>query len=169
MRLFIAIPLEEKVRLRLLEVQQTLRARAGEVSWVAPDNFHLTLHFLGETAPDGVPDIQSRMQAAAAVPTFEVRLHGLGRFARGAIWAGLSAPPQLNQLLRAIGAPSMRHPHVTLGRSRDRNQLELDDTVALGVSQVTEIMLIESQLSPKGAIYTVLHTARLAAPLHRRY
>ena len=49
MRLFAAIPLTEPVRAHLAAVQTQLRRR-GRGSFPVPENFHLTLAFLGETS-----------------------------------------------------------------------------------------------------------------------
>ncbi|HET9234916.1 MAG TPA: 2'-5' RNA ligase family protein, partial [Candidatus Eisenbacteria bacterium] len=59
-------------------------------------------------------------------------------------------------------------PHLTLGRWRDFGRSVSEDVVArvsaigsLGNFGVHEVGLIQSQLSPKGSIYTPIHRARL--------
>lgn len=164
LRLFLAILLDDEPRRRLAQEQQKLRAQADNVGWVKPENFHLTLQFLGETDPAQVPAIQNRMlEAAAAVAPFELQLVGLGKFPRGAVWAGLSAPPSLARLVEALGAPAI-HPHITLGRARGRVRLELDPKIRLGSWRVQELVLMRSQLHPQGAIYTREFAAALGQP-----
>lgn len=160
MRLFWAILLEDTARQVLARQQACLRARAlGKVAWVSPDNFHLTLHFLGETDPSCLPALIERMHKAI-VPCFSMELVGLGRFPQGAIWAGFQAPPQLERLARSLGARRF-HPHVTLGRCRGKVELELDPQLHLGRTRVTEFVLMRSQLRSQGALYTVEHRVRL--------
>ena len=52
MRLFVAINFSEDVRALILKVQDQLRAQATKGSFSRPENFHLTLAFLGETAEE---------------------------------------------------------------------------------------------------------------------
>lgn len=46
-RLFIALNLPAEIKNDLAEALVKLSREAGEVKWVKPDGFHLTLHFLG--------------------------------------------------------------------------------------------------------------------------
>lgn len=48
MRTFIAIELPKNIRDSLEKLQEQLKKSEADVKWVAPDNMHLTLKFLGE-------------------------------------------------------------------------------------------------------------------------
>ncbi len=52
MRLFYAITFEETVRRRLSDIQNALRTQTMRGNFTLFDNLHLTLVFIGETAPD---------------------------------------------------------------------------------------------------------------------
>ncbi len=106
---------------------------AGRLRWAVSENLHLTLRFLGATAPGRVPDVAAAAAAAAAAaPRFEVRLAGAGAFPSDArprvVWLGIVAGvPQLRALaemlgdeLAARGWPRDERPfraHLTLARA----------------------------------------------------
>ena len=77
MRLFAAIQLSPAVREALLTAQADLR-RQGRGSFPPPENLHLTLAFLGETAD--LPGARAALNAAACRP-FTLAVGGtLGHF-----------------------------------------------------------------------------------------
>jgi hypothetical protein len=67
MRLFIAILIPPDVMQQLGRLQAQLKAQLPDPSlrWVAPDNFHFTLLFLGEQPEARLPAIEQAMQVAA--------------------------------------------------------------------------------------------------------
>jgi 2'-5' RNA ligase len=74
---------------------------------------------------------------------------------------------ELDKVLRPLGwEPEKRpfHPHLTLGRVKDNNQvrgLSWTVTVPPLAIPVTAVYLIQSDLRPDGPIYTIRHTSRL--------
>ncbi len=68
LRVFIAVPLEDSVRSAVVEQVRLLRecAWAGAVRWVRPENFHVTLRFLGDIAPADVPHLAACVRAQTA-------------------------------------------------------------------------------------------------------
>ena len=67
LRTFIAIELEEPLRLAITQVQGKLKRQTppGSVKWVAADGIHLTLKFLGDTPCK--PRRRGRRRAAGSV------------------------------------------------------------------------------------------------------
>ena len=59
MRAFIAIELPEEMRNALAQAQSHLKYTGGDVKWVAEDNIHLTLKFLGEISEEKSAKIRS--------------------------------------------------------------------------------------------------------------
>ncbi|RMF80867.1 MAG: RNA 2',3'-cyclic phosphodiesterase [Nitrospirae bacterium] len=124
-RLFVAIDLPEPVRERLA----ALCSGVPGARWVAPEQFHLTLRFIGEVAEDRFREIAAALPAAAG-PPFSLALDGLGFFPpRGrprVLWAGVAASEPLLALrtrvesaLAAVGVEREGRrfaPHVTLAR-----------------------------------------------------
>jgi 2'-5' RNA ligase len=186
-RSFIAIDLPDETRKALSAVQEQLRRSRAEVRWVRPTGIHLTLKFLGNIHPAQVDDIGA---AAAQVIRDESPITlwaaGLGGFPNNrkprVIWVGLRGEVDrlahiqagLEKALEPLGfAREGRpfHPHLTLGRVKDRHRLqpliEAMSTLELpefNSFDADEIILYKSDLRPTGAIYTKLHRMPLAAP-----
>ncbi len=57
-RLFIAVPVPDDVRMALAAALDPVRRRVRGGRWSAPETWHLTLRFLGDTLPDAVPGIR---------------------------------------------------------------------------------------------------------------
>lgn len=123
MRLFVALPLPSALRRRLTGLQAGLPG----VRWVAEDNLHLTLRFLGDLdggAADDLADALSRVDADA----FRFDLDGVGVFGQGdkarVLWARAQPAPELIRLRDKIESLCQRlrlppdgrkyTPHVTL-------------------------------------------------------
>jgi 2'-5' RNA ligase len=163
---------------------------AGEpIRWVQAETLHLTLRFLGETAPP----ILDRMRDAAATiaarcRSFDLEVRGLGCFPEPRrpriVWAGaqdesgslLALAEALEALARRHGWAAERRPfsaHLTLGRVKDAVSeqgsrrlealLERSRTDSYGIVPVGEIQLVRSDLRPAGPVYTRLAALALMA------
>jgi 2'-5' RNA ligase len=125
MRLFVALTLPEFLRAQLA-------ALAGGIPgarWTPPDNYHLTLRFIGEVQSWQAQDIDDALAALRTRP-FELTVAGVGTFDRDgrvtAVWAKVERTERLAHLqqkietaLQRVGlAPERRRfaPHITLGR-----------------------------------------------------
>jgi RNA 2',3'-cyclic 3'-phosphodiesterase len=142
--------------------------------WEQRERYHLTLQFLGpvrELAPvvDGLAAVGDRA-------AFPVRLGGAGAFPKPGrarvVWMGAAVGgPDLVALAGAVAGglrpfgyePDRKefHPHLTLARLKvPENVTEV--LAAIGPEPVGEaftvgeVLLYQSQLSPKGPTYTVL-------------
>lgn len=161
------------------------------VRWANPAGIHLTLKFLGEVDGGLVEPLLGALREAAAgvdKAAFPLHLEGLGVFPNGreprVIWAGVGGDlgtlaevqGRVEAAAAALGLARERRefrPHLTLGRVRDgvtpaaRRELgsvvvEQGPAVAAAYAwEVEEISLIRSVLTPQGAVYTTLGTARL--------
>jgi 2'-5' RNA ligase len=158
-RLFVAVwPPEEVVG----ELMSLRRKDQRGVRFVPPENWHLTLRFLGETDPDAVADaLDGAVYPAASVrlgPGVDVRFDrvlvvpadGLDPLAAAVTGrtAGLGEPPPK----RFVG-------HLTLARLKPNAPMP----PALGAYvsaefEVAEIALVRSRLSPGGARYETIGT-----------
>jgi len=182
-RAFIAIHLPENVKQALGQVSDQLAALAppGSVRWVRPELLHLTLRFLGDTAVTHLPRLAAALdQATARHAPCTLRLGRVGCFPNcrrpRVIWAGLQGDlaqvtalkQALDGALAPLGWPTEDRPfapHLTLGRVTDSRKAQgaaWETRVEALEVPVTAVHLVESQLTPRGPIYTVRHTSRLA-------
>lgn len=188
-RLFVAVSLPEPVREWLTELQQDLKQHDMPVRWVASANIHLTLTFLGDTAPHKVQSIEEALVTAVlGCRLMELQAAGLGVFPSlnnpRVLWAGLKgdiyalaalkkavdfALSELGLDLEIDVGRSFR-PHLTLGRFRPKiAPKKLVDVIReLGQKQpisfqVDRFHLFKSTLKPQGAVYTSLRTVILAS------
>ncbi len=189
-RLFIAIALPESVKAELLRVQAELRDALppGCVRWTRPEQFHLTLRFLGNVDPQQVDALsRSLRDACAEFSALPLRAERIGffpdlRFPR-VVWAWIhDANEQLTQLQgaieRAVSSFTAEKDekkftgHVTLGRPQGikRPQADILSKLAFGMTDrvfgewtANKVELIRSDLSPGGSRYTTLAVINLAA------
>jgi 2'-5' RNA ligase len=184
-RAFVAVAIGPEVARRIAEAQTELKARIGGVRWVAPENFHFTIKFLGPVSEENIEGIASALkEAASSVPRFVIAAGGIGIFPDirrpRVIWVGLDGK-NLEPLVRAVEsvleplgfAPESRpfKPHLTLGRwSRQetrgealRKEIERWTHTAFGEFAVKNVILFQSVLNPRGAVYTALRALPLPA------
>ena len=127
-RLFVALEIPDDIRGHL----ETLHAGVPGARWVASENIHLTLRFIGDVDGAVCEDVVDALLAIRA-PSFELTLERLGTFQQGSIahtlWVGVQRNEVLLQLqskvervLVAAGLPPERRryaPHLTIARLRD--------------------------------------------------
>ena len=147
------------------------------MAWVAADNLHITLKFLGGVDEPRLAEISAALERAVTVPTFQVEVRGFGAFPSTTrprvLWAGAPGPPAFTRLaedvdraLVALGFPPEARgfaPHVTVGRVREPRRdaalavaLEAAAARSFGTFGVERVSLMRSDLSPKGARHTEL-------------
>ncbi len=135
-RLFVAVSLPDAVQTLVGALTAEFAAEGWPVRWVAADGAHLTLHFLGEVAPERAALIRLALPAVATRhQRFDLRTNGLGVFPNPrrprVIWLGLHGPAhRLASLHRDLGETLVElgltvdlkplHPHITLGRVRNQ-------------------------------------------------
>ena len=108
MRTFTAIELPAEIKISLAKIQEKLKTSLPKISWVKPENLHLSLKFIGEVSAEQADNFKQLITGAAetAAP-FELKIDSLGVFpdTSGAriIWAGTDAPaPPLLQLVEEL-------------------------------------------------------------------
>jgi len=156
------------------------------IRWTRPDQVHLTLFFLGAVESGRVPEMESALEAACdGHRQHRVRVAGLGCFPNARrpriIWAGLAGELRpLEGLKKAIDARLLEcgcvgeerafHPHLTIGRAAELNaagRREVAEALAreqergFGEWEVGRVDLMESVLSPEGAVYSRLKSMAL--------
>ena len=188
LRLFVAIPMPETVRNEITGIQQEMRQLVSRdaVRWTKPEQFHLTLRFLGDVTGTRVSALQEAVNAACAgVPALRLRAQGVGFFPKAhsprVIWAGVNDGrgrlADLQKKIEGAVQPFAEKPgaekfagHVTLGRVKFLNRPEIEKLAAhaqaikdrlFGEWTANEVELIRSDLLPAGASHTLLAAIRL--------
>lgn len=175
MRAFIAVGLSDETRTALEKVQSELRRVQADVKWVALGSVHITLKFLGLVEDAMLENVKAAMAACAVGGPFTYTVKGLGSFPPvrkpRVVWAGVTdGAERLSELAQKLevafeplGFEKENReyaPHLTLGRVRSPRKAELLLPVVehyadtpFGTCKVTELILFESKLSPRGATY----------------
>jgi 2'-5' RNA ligase len=183
LRAFVAVEIPQGLLTALETVQSELRRRL-RARWVRPGSMHLTLKFLGDIPAGQVASVADAVQAAACEhPSFSLTVSGIGVFPGirrpRVIWAGFSGQTgllsdlqrSLDERLAALGFPREERPfrgHLTIGRFSESVEHALMaevvnsfDARTFGEFAVKELVLFQSDLQPKGPVYTDLARAQL--------
>lgn len=187
-RLFVAIAVPASARGALDQVQRELKSSVPPrgVRWMPPEQFHLTLRFLGDVPLDLVaPLVESLVKTCSHVQPFSLRVRGIGFFptARSprVIWAGVeSGDERLVEFQRQIEAAVSCHveglapetflAHVTLGRLQKYRRHSAERLLSppefcnarnFGEWQVEAADLFRSELSPAGARHSLVASCPL--------
>ncbi len=183
-RLFLAVRLSpecnERIGALVCELRPAAAACGVDVTWISPDNLHVTLKFLGATPESQIPEIARMARAALAkFECFEVTAAGVGVFPNesrpNVLWVDLRENSSihgagqfarmahaLNESLAAAGfrrEPYPFTPHLTIGRVKHGRQagplLFPFKTRRFGSCEIREVILYESKTRPAGAAYTI--------------
>ncbi len=187
-RAFAGISLSAEVRERIVAKQDQLAREWGPplVRWTDADAIHLTLRFLGNVETARLPALQDALrEAGRGLAPIGLSARGMGCFPScqrpSVIWVGLEGG------LEALGALQAKveracapfaahtedrafHPHLTIGRvkmggakSRQLGErVQSESSSDFGSWEADRFKLIQSQLSPRGSIYTTLSEVVLA-------
>jgi len=183
MRAFFCVTLDERCQSTIGAIAERLRSETRmRASWVRRGNYHLTVRFLGEIDPMLTVDLDRVCRdVVRGMDPVAIALERLGAFpsAEGArvLWIGGNTPvayvelvERLNGELRGLGFGEERKrpvAHVTLARVKGRpdpalgSLLEKVGSFSPESARVDRVTLMESRLTPSGAVYTPLFEARL--------
>ncbi len=180
-RLFIAVPVGDKVRARLASaagrIREALQEQGIAGKWVDPSLWHLTLLFLGSQPEGMAPRIAAALsRAASCTAPFLVRYLDVCYMPRAhprMVWVRTDAATS-ERLLHLREAVRREFPrklaanldtrpvqgHITLCRFREylpRPLLPPIPAAPLAIGEeAREMLLMQSRLSPDGPFYTTL-------------
>ncbi|SHK12366.1 2'-5' RNA ligase [Rhodothermus profundi] len=172
MRLFIALDLPAAHKHQLYD----LREPSWKARWVTPEQFHLTLRFLGSVEASLLPELTHSL-ATIKAPAFELAPRGLIALPSPARPRVLAAAVELHPALQALQAEIERRvvalgfapearpfrPHITLARLKQvpatavRAFLQQHRDFSLPPFSVQAFHLYQSHLHPDGARYEMLY------------
>ncbi len=168
-RLFVAVELPEELRNRVNSLAKELPRES--VKAVEKDKIHLTLKFLGDVPEDKIGDIEERL-GRVKFKNFSCTVSGVGVFPSPdyirVVWAGIKCDemPELaagvENALEGIGKKESRpfSSHVTIARVKRKTDakdfLEKHKDEVFGGFDVSEFVLMQSELGREGPTYTIL-------------
>lgn len=182
MRLFVAISLPDQVRWQL----RLLCGGLPTTKWVPPENFHITLRFLGDLDGRDLDYVDAAL-AGIRAPTFSLHLAEVGHFASGGrvktVWAGVAKEPALTHLHDKVESAVVRaglepdrqnyRPHVTLAHPKDPPPHKLQQYLAMNnlfrseSFEVTHFTLFSSHIGSETPIYHAERSYDLSSNLMR--
>ena len=161
-RLFLGIPLSQQIYQELLPIYQMHVGTLG-LRWVVPENYHLTVYFMGEVNEVSLGNFQMAFEkgfAAYGPFTLTFESYYLAPKAQEVrmLWARWKKHPQFTRLVQRADylytqlAPNYSHrknptPHITLGRfkqSKARKDILLPGFPSLSKLEVKELILWQS-------------------------
>ena len=170
MRLFIAICFEDNVKDALKNLSVSLSEMSLHGNFTRRENFHLTLHFIGETSR--VSAIKQAMDCVNFTP-FKLDADKCGKFRRdgGDIWwVGIGENPSLKRLYADLCKCLIKQgfkadtrdfkPHLTIGRevtvddSFDNSKLDVRKVPEFSVNK---ICLMKSERINGKLTYTCIY------------
>jgi 2'-5' RNA ligase len=178
-RAFIAILLDGSLHNTLTEVVEKFASSKASVKWVAPENTHVTLKFLGSVAEELLPDVFSACERAAeGIGPIDLEMKAVGCFPDmnrpRVVWLGIEKGTELVERLQekveteleGIGFKREERgftAHLTIGRVKGQKGitnlcrlLEEDRNVFIGAMRANKISVMKSETLPTGAVYTEL-------------
>ncbi|MDP2211603.1 MAG: RNA 2',3'-cyclic phosphodiesterase [Candidatus Aquicultor sp.] len=176
LRIFIGVELPGRLKSELFEVSKQLKATIEGARWVARDNIHLTLKFLGSITEEQLAEIETALRSkAAAFKQFGVECGALGVFPNQkrarVLWVGADRGERelvdLSMLVEDALEPlgfarddKPFKPHITLARLNPPKPVEhalktVPEAPHQGQSiPVRGITIYQSHLKPTGVEYT---------------
>lgn len=176
-RTFIGLPV--RLNESFLGALKTLTGALEEerISWVRPQNFHITLRFLGNTPVSDVHEIHSALERVRLPEAWDAEICGPGSFGPHnkprVIWTGfrdeepiIRIKREVDRILGDLNYPPFEGlftPHLTLGRIRGLKDREgyysLLDSLRDrfdGSLEIRELVFYRSILESRGPEYSRL-------------
>ena len=178
-RLFTGLEIPDDVALDL----QIMQGGIPGARWMAPENYHLTLRFIGDIEQGLARDV-AEILAGIAFEPFSMRLKGVGIFGGSkphSLYAGVEPCEALLRLqamqarqLLVLGLPAESRkylPHVTLARLNDadlralQRWVEVHSLYSTKAFEVTQFVLFSSRPLKGGGPYAAEEIYQLGAKL----
>ena len=182
-RTFIALDTPETVTKVALSLQSSVKVNPKAVRWVRKENIHITLRYIGPTAPEEVEKINRLLSEIVGQNSdLSLNVSGTGCFPKKErpriLWLGVDGDvvelkllvEMINSEMVQLGYPQEERnysPHISIGRIRYPQKVTPDVTDFLSAEyepiswNIPKIIFYQSELLPSGAIYSILGTHNL--------
>ena len=170
-RLFVAGELDDDARAACARTADRLRAKGWPGRWIEPQNYHLTVAFIGNVDDERLDAIAGAVRdAAAQIHPIDVPLELVGAFPNArrprVVWIGPREPVPafgtlcgvVRSMLVAIGCNFDPHgdAHITLARSDGSAPLPRIEASRIAPVRIDALTLFESVTEPTGARYEAI-------------
>jgi len=175
MRTFIAVEVPKEIRKRVGNYIASISALIPDVKWVAPENLHFTIKFLGEIKQSDFKNVWHCVELVARkYGPFTMGLSGIGFFPSAehpkVIWIGadsgedilLDLYQDMERCLEDIGfdrEAKTFSPHFTIGRAKKDRKVSIPEHLTdfePVTFEVRSISIMKSTLTPHGPMYEKL-------------
>lgn len=178
-RLFVAVEISEEIRKKLAEFQEGLKKVDADVSWVTPENLHITVKFIGSLDEEKKEAVATIIKDAVThIKPFNLDYRGVGVLpaekSPRVIFADVidtsrvleKIHESLDKQFMTLGVEHEERKftaHLTVGRIKTRRnvkrlieKLNSYHGFDFGSDHVAQVVLMKSDLLPKGPRYTKL-------------
>ena len=179
MRTFLAVEIPRRIKEGISDFIEEERKKDLPIKWVEFRNLHITLKFLGEISEDKKKVITPVIKEVTEnFQRFQINLEGIGCFPAPknprVLWIGVKkGSDRLNDIangleekLAQLGIKKEKrfHAHLTIGRIKKFCQIDeiLVKDIKTELFVVNMISFFKSTLTPKGQIYEMIETFKLA-------
>ncbi|MFC1624541.1 RNA 2',3'-cyclic phosphodiesterase [Candidatus Omnitrophota bacterium] len=178
-RTFIAVEIDPSNKQKISEVIAQLKRADSDIKWINESQMHLTLKFLGNIEKSSVQKISDIIKPIAdSFNAFMIQFSQIGAFPNmrhpRVIWLGIDKGSESLKLLNKEIETGLEKngfqkegreykAHLTLGRVKSLKNIQEAMRLLSEISfepqseiKITRLVLFQSTLTPKGAIYTPL-------------
>jgi 2'-5' RNA ligase len=178
---FIAIEIDSFPK--IIELENEIKKSGAIVKFVEPQNIHITLKFLGDTDENLIDKIVEMLtESVKNIKPFEIILKGAGVFPNQnyikVMWIGIENTEQMGKIAYKIDEQVSElgyerekrkfSAHLTIARVKSAKNkekliqiIEKYKEIEFGKIKVDSIKFKQSELTPKGPIYTTLKEIKL--------
>ena len=183
-RLFIGVPIQSPKSVQQVEVwKKDLHLNRNVLNWTIPENWHITLFFLGSTEESEVPVLRQLIEESfSKIQAYQTQLSGVGVFPNShdpkVLWLGfddlqpiMPAYSKLGEMLQQNGFSFDQKPlkpHLTIARvkrtdhpSAFQSLLSAYHETVFDQVNMNKVVLFESITTPAGPIYKPLFEKQL--------
>ncbi|MCX5687235.1 MAG: RNA 2',3'-cyclic phosphodiesterase [Candidatus Omnitrophica bacterium] len=178
-RAFIAIEINNQTKQKISKLISILKKSNADAKWATEDKLHLTLKFLGNVHKDKIQEIANVISIISNnFKSFAVSFSEIGAFPNTScpqvIWLGIDKGTESLKMLNDKIEASLEklgfakesrkfEPHLTLARIRSSKNIsnlkKLIGEISCNIGNeipISKLILFQSNLNPKGAVYSIL-------------